>query len=100
MLCQDCPKKSEYVELCAEAELYVNQDSGSTKELLLETDDISDECVFDSIWDYQKDEYTPVELKKLIIQLHLDSKNTYEIAYHLRCSRIYIQQIVSKFKTK
>ena len=26
MLCQDCPKKSECVELCTEAELYVNQD--------------------------------------------------------------------------
>ena len=100
MLCQECSKKSECVELCVEAELYVDQDSGSMKEVLLETDNLSDECVFDSIWDYQKDEYTSVELKKLIIKLHLDSKNTYEIAYHLRCSRIYIQQIVSKFKTK
>ena len=32
-LCQECPKKSECVELCAEAELYVNQDNVRLMEL-------------------------------------------------------------------
>ena len=32
-LCQECPKKSECVKLCAEAELYVNQDYVGLMEL-------------------------------------------------------------------
>ena len=101
MLCQECPKKSECVELCAEAELYVDQDSGSMKEVLLETDNLSDECVFDSIWDYHKDEYTSAELKELIIQLrYIDGLSYREIEYHLGCDKAYISRVLTKFKTK
>ena len=100
MLCQECPKKSECVELCVEAELYVDQNSGGRREVLPEIDNFLDEDVFDSVWDYQKDEYTSVELKELIIQLCIDGKSTREIAYHLPCSQQYIQQVTSKFKTK
>ena len=99
MLCQECSKKSECVELCAEAELYVDQDSGGRKEMLPETDNFLDEGVFDSVLDYQKDEYTSTELKKLIIKLHIDGKNEMEIAYHLPCSQPYIHKIITKFKT-
>ena len=43
MLCQECPKKSECVELCVEAELYVAQDHVGRDEL--PTEDV--DCIID-----------------------------------------------------
>jgi len=46
MLCQECPKKSECVELCTEAELYVDQDHVGRDELPME--DMGDvDCLVD-----------------------------------------------------
>ena len=99
MLCRECPKKSGCIELCVEAEFYVDQDCIGRKEMLPETGNFLDESVFDSVWDYQKDEYTSTVLKNLIIKLHIDGKNEMEIAYHLPCSQPYIHKIITKFKT-
>jgi len=42
MLCQECSKKSECVELCTEAELYVDQDSVSLREKTLSDPEFSE----------------------------------------------------------
>ena len=107
MLCETCDKRDVCVKLCEDAEAYVSQDHVSQRHLIpskpieLSTEDWY--CQ-NTVWDYsiQLSPYHPkrsAQLKNLIIQLHQNGLNTYEIAYHLPCSRVYIQQIVSKFKT-
>ena len=102
MLCQDCSKKPICTELCPEAENFVSQDHVSQYEYLPDRADYI-ESVTDEpenlISGYQKDSYSPPELKRLIIELYCDGKNEYEIAYHLPCSQPYIHKIITKFKT-
>ena len=98
MFCETCDKRESCVEVCAEAEAFVNQDHVSQRHLIpsrpldLSTEDWT-------VWDYSKDRYTPKELKRFIIALHDEGKSYREIAYHLGCDIAYISRVLTKFKT-
>ena len=97
MLCQDCPKKSGCVELCAEAELYVNQDFVT----------VGAGVFYKNIENYEEyvdydDEMPSVYLKAreraMVINLHSDGKSTDEIAYHVPYTKRQIRRIVAEYK--
>ncbi len=103
MLCQTCSKKPTCVELCPEAEEYVDQDHVPVhKQALTIGNDI--ESITDEpenlISEYQKDSYSSPELKRLIIELHGDGKTTREIAYHLPCSERYIRMVKAEVQSQ
>ena len=94
-ICTECDKRSTCQELCPEAEEYVNQDYVDQKEIRVSNDlldTIPDLGVIES-----KDEYTPNELKVLILQLHSDGMSQVEISYHLPCSREYTGQVIREY---
>jgi len=90
--CFRCIYKSTCTSLCSLAETYVSQDSKPNKELLLRRPEI-----WTNIGTTEGVEPTSSEhLKQLIIDLHNDGMDDYEIAYHLPCTRRYITMIVQK----
>ena len=103
MLCQKCSERETCQELCIEAELFVNQDHVPQAEYYEPTKNFigvfTDEYG-KSVWDYQKEYYSPKELKRLIEQLYLEGKSTREVAYHLSCSHVYIHKVLTKSKAK
>ena len=96
--CKDCEQRDGCVALCADVESDVNQDYVSpSKQIPLvgsAIDYFNDE---DIAWDWQPDKIGPKKLKWLIIELHLQSKNEYQIAYQLPCSQQYINRIIREF---
>ena len=101
MLCQECKKKSVCIELCREAEEFVNQDYVPAKskdnEVICNSNLAEKHCGY-KVWDYQKEEYNYRQLKRLIIQLRKEGKSFREIAYHLSCTYQYAEQVSSKFE--
>ena len=96
-MCSNCDKKDNCVELCKEAEKYVNQDYIGQDEYISSgiLPDIAEE---DNVWIYTKDKYTAAGLKYLIIQLYKDGMSSYEMAYHLPCSSRYVREVIEKYE--
>ena len=98
-LCKRCKYKDTCTSLCEVAKEYVNQDFvGSGDELSLPTL-VLDNMEKTDIW-LSRDNYSSSELKGLIILLYIQDKTSYEIAYHLPCSRRYISRIIKEYKVK
>ena len=98
-MCSNCDKKDNCIELCKEAEKYVNQDyvGGSPDVMDVENINVSDE---DNIWSYTKYNYTQEELERLIIQLYKDGMSSYEISYHVPFSSRHIRRLVKAYEMK
>ena len=94
-ICTECDKRSTCQELCPEAEEYVNQDYVDQKDIQTSVDMLD---LLPNLRMFRpKDEYTPHELKVLILQLHSDGMSRYGIEYHLPCSRQYAGQVIKEY---
>ena len=92
MLCQDCPKKSECVELCVEAELYVNQDHVGRDEL--PTEDV--DCTIDWPDPTKNTHLTPRE--KEILTLLGRGLNRFDVCQVLGISRHNLRECIRRLK--
>uniref|UniRef100_A0A6M3KYD0 Uncharacterized protein n=1 Tax=viral metagenome TaxID=1070528 RepID=A0A6M3KYD0_9ZZZZ len=91
-LCGKCKRYSICDKLCSKAEIYTNQDSKPNRELLLRRPEIwTNIGITEGV-----DPISSEHLKQLIIDLHNDGMDDYEIAYHLPCTRQYITLIVQE----
>ena len=91
-ICDECDKRSTCQELCQEAEEYVNQDYVDQKDIQTSVDMLD---MLPNLRMFRpKKEYTPRELKELILILHNDGMSNHKISYHLPCSRTYIINIL------
>ena len=97
MLCETCDKRESCVELCAEAEAFVNQDyipiAHQTPTAGYTIDYFNDE---ETVWDYSQNRPLPKGLKKLIRQLHKDGLSYRKIEYHLGVDKAYISRVLTK----
>jgi len=91
-------KKLQWKDMTPKERLkYINQDYISQSEL---TVSFVDEFEFESIWKNSKRHFNSEELKKFIIELHLDGLSLREISSHLPCSHIYAHKVIKKWKEK
>ena len=94
-ICTECDKRSTCQELCPEAEEYVNQDYVDQKEIQTSVDMLD---MLPNLRMFRsKKEYTPRELKVLILQLHSDGMSQLEIAYHLPCTHQYASKVILSY---
>ena len=98
-MCSNCDDRNKCVELCKEAEKYADQDyvGGSPDVMDVENINVLDE---DDIWSYTKYNYTQEELERLIIQLHKDGLDSFEIAYHVPYHPGSIRNIIKRYKKR
>lgn len=90
MLCQDCKKRSSCTKLCAEAELFINQDCCFDKSVFCDVDKVVKPYTWGS----------SASNNKLIYELYfLDRKSIRYISCYINLSVRRIQQIVHKFRS-
>ena len=87
--CPQCPIYSTCTELCAEAEAYVSQDRIPRHEPFVDDKQGEQED------GWHERNLPPKGDKTLITQMYLDGLNSYQIAYHLGCSRQYIDRVIA-----
>lgn len=95
-LCERCKNKTcldadgKFINLCPEAEVYVNQDYVSQKETPIGFAKSLD------IPPINPPQATSSNTKKQIVRLHLDGKIQKDIAVHVGCSQQYVSKVLRK----
>lgn len=91
-MCKDCPDRATCKELCPRALAYAEQDYVARAEppiglakwgSLVKPKDVKG--------------LSPRERQRHIIELHLDGKTDEAIAWHMECSRPYVDKVLRKF---